>query len=148
MNTTPNPNAPQVPSALKPNANATPAPAAAPTPKASVVNTLPANSKAENGPMKVLAECQELAAKKAADYQNSNSSIKQADYYINGSQTIYDFMHTKMLRIRSLVEAEQAAKARGETFTQNNESIEDSAKDLINYATFLVAWNRGEIDGQ
>ena len=30
----------------------------------------------------------------------------------------------------------------------NFESVEDSAIDMINYASFLVAYMRGEIDGQ
>ena len=33
-------------------------------------------------------------------------------------------------------------------YEQNFESIEDSCKDLINYASFIGAYARGGIDGQ
>ena len=33
-------------------------------------------------------------------------------------------------------------------YTPNFESIEDSAKDLINYASFVVSYMRGKMDGQ
>ena len=36
----------------------------------------------------VLQECIELQTKKAKDYQNPNSKIKQADYYPNGVATL------------------------------------------------------------
>ena len=48
--------------------------------------------------IKVLDECKELQLKKAQDYQNPNSNIKQADYYPNGCSSILDIMNTKMLR--------------------------------------------------
>ena len=53
----------------------------------------------------VLQECIDLQNKKATDYQNSNSRIKQADYYPNGCLTIHDIMHAKMLRMKSVMEA-------------------------------------------
>jgi hypothetical protein len=34
------------------------------------------------------------------------------------------------------------------TYTPNFESIVDSAMDLINYASFVVAYSRGKMDGQ
>lgn len=95
------------------------------------------------GPVKVLRECIELQEKKGADYQAASSSVRQADYYIRGVDTIYDTMHGKMLRMRSLMD-----RARSGDNDPNFESLEDSAKDLINYASFFVAWIRGEIDGQ
>jgi hypothetical protein len=52
-------------------------------------------------------------------------------------------MHAKMLRIKSVMEASQSAE-----YNPNFESLEDSAKDLINYASFFVAYCRGEIPGQ
>jgi hypothetical protein len=33
-------------------------------------------------------------------------------------------------------------------YAPNFESLEDSGKDLINYASFLVAYCRGKVDGQ
>ena len=90
-------------------------------------------------PTVVLDECKELMEKKNRDYQNPNSTVRQADYYPNGILTIHDICHAKMLRIKSVM---AAMKAGGEP---NNESLEDSFKDLINYATFAVSYLRGEI---
>lgn len=92
---------------------------------------------------KVLAECAELQMKKARDYQNPNSTVQQSDYYPNGVQSIHDTMHGKMLRMKSVMEA-----MRGQDYDPNFESLEDSAKDLINYASFFVAYCRGKIEGQ
>lgn len=51
-------------------------------------------------------------------------------------------MNGKMLRMYSVLETmEQGGNI-------NFESVEDSALDLINYASFLVAYMRGDIDGQ
>ena len=91
----------------------------------------------------VLQECMDLQLRKSRDYQNPNSSVKQADYYPNGVQTIYDVMHGKMLRMKSVMEAMQS-----KGYDPNFESLEDSAKDLINYASFFVSCCRGEIPGQ
>ena len=91
----------------------------------------------------VLQECIELQLKKSRDYQNPNSTVKQADYYPNGITTIHDIMHAKMLRMKSVMEAMQSAD-----YDPNFESLEDSAKDLINYASFFVSYCRGGIDGQ
>tara|TARA_Y100001937_G_scaffold128117_1_gene202570 strand:- start:172 stop:507 length:336 start_codon:yes stop_codon:yes gene_type:complete len=94
--------------------------------------------------IKVLDECKELQLKKAQDYQNPNSNIKQADYYPNGCSSILDIMNTKMLRLRSVVETLQ----HDPKHKQNFESLEDSAKDLINYASFFVEFYRGKMQGQ
>jgi hypothetical protein len=94
--------------------------------------------------VKVLDECKELQLKKAEDYQNPNSNIRQADYYPNGCASILDIMNTKMLRMRSVVETLQHDR----THVQNFESLEDSAKDLINYASFFVEYYRGKMQGQ
>ena len=80
--------------------------------------------------------------KKSLDYQSNVSGIKQADYYPNGVQTIYDFMHAKMLRIRSILAKTKAGEA------VQFESLEDSFKDLANYASFACTWSRGQMDGQ
>lgn len=91
----------------------------------------------------VLNECIDLQLKKSRDYQNPNSTVKQADYYPNGITTIHDIMHAKMLRMKSVMEAMQSSD-----YDPNFESLEDSAKDLINYASFFVSYCRGGIDGQ
>tara|TARA_B100000900_G_C20262509_1_gene586580 strand:+ start:159 stop:494 length:336 start_codon:yes stop_codon:yes gene_type:complete len=94
--------------------------------------------------IKVLDECKDLQNKKAQDYQNPNSNIKQADYYPNGCASILDIMNTKMLRLRSVVETLQ----HDSKHKQNFESLEDSAKDLINYSSFFVEYYRGKMQGQ
>ena len=70
--------------------------------------------------------------------------MKQADYYRLGLNTIYDIMHAKMLRIRSLLETAEAQVDSEPNF----ESISDSAKDLINYASFFASYAEGKMDGQ
>ena len=94
--------------------------------------------------LKVLQECAEIQAKKSNDYQNPNSRIVQADYYPRGVSTILDIIHGKVLRLRSVTEAMELDPS----YVPNFESVEDSAKDLINYAAFLVAYSRGQIPGQ
>jgi hypothetical protein len=93
----------------------------------------------ENESVKVLRECIELQIRKGKDYQNPNSRVKQAMYYPRGLDSIMDIINAKYLRIISLTEGGEQA---------NFEGIEDSLKDLINYASFGVAWQRGKIDGQ
>ena len=92
----------------------------------------------------VLEECAELQRKKSRDYQNDASCIKQADYYPGGIATIIDIIWAKVLRARSVTEAMHADP----NYKPNFESIEDSFKDMINYASFGVAYIRGGINGQ
>lgn len=94
--------------------------------------------------LKVLQECAELQAKKSNDYQNPNSRIVQADYYPRGVASIMDIIHAKTLRLWSVLEAME----NDPDYQPNFESIEDSFKDLINYASFGVAYCRGKIPGQ
>ena len=94
--------------------------------------------------IKVLQECAELQAKKGNDYQNPNSRIQQADYYPQGVATLLDIIHAKMLRMRSVIEAMQ----NDPDYDPNFESIEDSAKDMINYGSFIVEYCRGKMQGQ
>lgn len=94
--------------------------------------------------LKVLKECAELQIKKSNDYQNDKSRIKQADYYPRGVLTILDIVYAKVLRMYSVIEAMESDP----NYEQNFESIEDSAKDLINYSSFIAAYCRGGIDGQ
>lgn len=94
--------------------------------------------------IKVLQECAELQLKKSNDYQNPNSRIKQADYYPRGIASILDIINAKTLRMWSVLEAME----NDPNYRPNYESLEDSAKDLINYASFLCAYLRGKIDGQ
>lgn len=98
------------------------------------------NEKRES--VKILEECIDLQSKKSADYQADVSEIKQAEYYPHGVTTIYDIMHAKMLRIKSVLAKMEAGH------DANFESVEDSCKDLINYSSFMVSYLRGKMDGQ
>jgi hypothetical protein len=106
----------------------------------------PTNIVDDNQPesVSVLNECVELQLKKSRDYQNPNSSVVQADYYPSGVKTIHDILHAKMLRAKSVMEAME----NDPEYNQNFESLEDTMKDLINYASFAVAYIRGGIPGQ
>ena len=95
-------------------------------------------------PIDILNECITLQESKARDYQNDNSTIVQADYYPRGLATIFDIIHAKVLRARSVLEAMEY----DDTYEPNFESLEDSLKDMINYAAFAVSWSRGGIEGQ
>lgn len=90
----------------------------------------------------ILLEAAELQEKKGADYNGATTSVQQADYYPRGVWSILDIVNAKYLRMVSVLETmEQGGKA-------NFESIEDSAIDLINYASFVAAYMRGEVPGQ
>lgn len=95
----------------------------------------------EKESVKVLRECMALQLKKSQDYQNPNSSIKQAMHYRRGIDTIHDVIRGKMLRAESLLESSGGANV-------NFESLEDTYKDIANYCSFAVAWLRGKMEGQ
>jgi hypothetical protein len=92
--------------------------------------------------LRVLQECGELQQRKSKDYQNEKSRIRQADHYPRGCATILDMVHQKITRIYSVMEAMEAGE------TANFESLEDSAKDAINYLSFFVSYSRGKMEGQ
>ena len=94
--------------------------------------------------LNVLNECASLQIKKSNDYQNQESRIKQADYYPRGIYSLLDIAHAKVLRMYSVLEAMEKDKS----YNQNFESLEDSAKDLINYGSFIVSYLRGKMEGQ
>jgi hypothetical protein len=98
----------------------------------------------ERHSVEVLRECIDLQNRKANDYQNERSTVKQADYYPSGIVTLLDIMHAKQLRMRSMVEAYQ----NDPNYKPSFEGIEDSLKDLINYASFAVSYLRYRMDGQ
>ena len=98
----------------------------------------------ERESIKILRECIDLQIAKSKDYQNAASPVRQASYYRLGVDSIYDMMHTKMLRLMSLMETAKADPKTAPKF----ESLEDTAKDLINYTSFFAAYIRGGIDGQ
>jgi hypothetical protein len=94
--------------------------------------------------VKALRECIDLQLRKSRDYQNPNSTVKQADYYPSGVKTIHEICHAKMLRALSVMQAME----NDTSYSQNFESLEDSFKDLINYASFAISYCRGQIPGQ
>lgn len=94
--------------------------------------------------IRILNECIQLQIAKSNDYQNPNSRIRQSDYYPRGVASILDIINAKTLRMWSVIEAME----KDPNYKPNFESIEDSAKDLINYSSFLCAYVRGKIDGQ
>lgn len=102
------------------------------------------NQQTERESVKALRECIELQLSKSRDYQNPNSRIKQAEYYPNGIITLLDIIHAKKLRMDSVV----AAMQHDPEYKPNFESLEDSAKDMINYCSFIVSYCRGKMDGQ
>lgn len=94
--------------------------------------------------VKVLQECIDLQIRKSQDYQNPNSNIVQSMHYRRGVSTIHDMIHQKLLRAQSLLEPME----NGEQRDPNFESLEDTYKDLINYASFAVSYIRGRMEGQ
>jgi len=91
--------------------------------------------------LRVLQECAELQTKKSNDYQNQESNVTQAMHYRRGVDSIHDIINGKMLRAQSLLEA-------GTHGEPNFESLEDTYKDMINYASFAVSYMRGQMEGQ
>ena len=94
--------------------------------------------------IKIINEAVALQLRKSDDYQNKESWIKQADYYPRGVLTILDIVYAKVLRMYSVIEAME----KDPNYEQNFESVEDSCKDLINYASFIGAYMRNGIEGQ
>jgi hypothetical protein len=90
----------------------------------------------------ILLEAADIQEKKGNDYNNAVSRVQQADYYEHGVWTILDIIKAKYLRMVSVLETQEAGGA------VNYESVEDSAIDMINYASFVVAYIRGEVPGQ
>lgn len=99
-------------------------------------------NQSERASVKVLKEAIDLQIKKSLDYQNPLSRVRQADHYPRGVYTILDTVNGKILRMYSVLETMEAG---GKI---NFESVEDSAIDAINYLSFIVAYLRGDIDGQ
>ncbi len=90
--------------------------------------------------LRVLQECAELQSKKSQDYQSSESTVVQAMHYRRGVDTIHDIILGKVMRATSLLESDPS--------DPNFESLEDTYKDMINYASFAVSYLRGKMEGQ
>ena len=89
--------------------------------------------------LKVLQECAEMQTKKSKDYQSDESTIVQAMHYRRGVDSIHDIIVGKAMRATSLLESGN---------NPNFESLEDTYKDLINYASFAISYMRGKMEGQ
>ena len=98
----------------------------------------------ERESVKVLRECIDLQLRKSRDYQNPNSNIVQSMHYRRGVSTIHDMISQKLLRAQSLLETVENNTGEAPNF----ESLEDTYKDLINYASFAVSYIRGQMEGQ
>lgn len=83
----------------------------------------------------VLFECAELMQKKGAAY----NGFPQAEYYPYGLRDIWYMTFTKVKRLESQIVRDGEA---------NFEGVEDSARDLINYAAFLIEFAEGKMNGQ
>ena len=89
--------------------------------------SLLANS--EDAYMRVLADLAHLRARKSADYDDHG--VQLADYFPFGFVSYVQMIWVKTLRLRSLVDKDSV-----------NEGVDDSLKDLINYAIFALMRNR------
>lgn len=98
--------------------------------------------KLKGGAIRVFEQCIKLQVKKSADYSSIASEITRADYFPFGLRDIFYMVHTKGLRIKSLIEKLQSGGA------VNNESLEDSLIDDIIYTAFAIEWLRNEMPGQ
>ena len=71
----------------------------------------------------------DLKERKSQDYQGS--IFREDDYFPYGHKSFMHMIHTKYLRMRSVVEQ------KGET---NFESLEDTLLDMISYCAMYGAW--------
>lgn len=90
-----------------------------------------AMTNSEDPLIKVLGEIMQLQRRKSADYNASN--VSRDEYWPFGRKSFVQMLWTKVLRLRSLVADDR---------TPQNESIEDTAKDLIVYSLFMIEWMR------
>lgn len=100
----------------------------------------------------IYEECRKIRLKKSLDYQNPLTTVKHADHYPNGVQTIFDMVWQKMIRLRSIIEMNRRIRKinspDAHMYQTNYESLRDTILDAINYLTFMAVWLDGKIDGQ
>ena len=80
---------------------------------------------------KILAECREISIKKANDY---GADVLE----VFGEKGAVVRMSDKMHRLLNLIWHQTKPKV-------NDEKVEDTTKDLINYAAYLIMINRGKL---
>ena len=76
----------------------------------------------------ILMQVAELKRRKSEDYQGS--AWTEDDYFPFGHHSFLQMLHTKYLRMRSVVEQDN----------QNFESLADTLRDMIAYAAMYAAW--------
>jgi len=89
--------------------------------------------------IKVLQECAELQDRKARDYQNEKSRIRQADHYPRGTATILDMVHQKMTRMYSVMEAAEHGENQGLSLSRTRPRMR-STICLLPYPTCVDRW--------
>ena len=82
----------------------------------------------EDGAAKILSDCANLLELKGQDY--NAGTVKRDDYYLYGRQSLMTMVHTKYLRLKSLIDADST----------NFESVKDTLMDLINYSAIWADW--------
>ena len=85
--------------------------------------------------IQILKDAADLKQRKSEDYQGGRWS--EEDYFPFGHQSYMHMIHTKYLRMRSVMD-------------QNNpnfESLEDTLIDMINYCAMYAAWLENERNG-
>jgi len=72
----------------------------------------------------------EIVQKKDQDY--GNAKLGRESYFPFGAKSYVQMLHVKSQRLVSLTQEENV--------TPNFESVEDTLKDMINYAVFMLDW--------
>ena len=78
--------------------------------------------------IQILKDAASLKEEKSKDYQGSKWT--EEDYFPFGDQSYLHMIHTKYLRLRSVVETDRP----------NFESAEDTLIDMINYCAMYAAY--------
>ena len=78
--------------------------------------------------IQILKDAAALKEEKSKDYQGSKWT--EEDYFPFGDQSYLHMIHTKYLRLRSVIE----------TNNPNFESAEDTLVDMINYCAMYAAY--------
>ena len=76
----------------------------------------------------IMKDAIDLKERKSQDYQGGRWT--EEDYFPFGHQSYMHMIHTKYLRMRSVMDQE----------TTNFESLEDTLIDMINYCAMYCAW--------
>ena len=85
--------------------------------------------------IQILKDAADLKERKSVDYQGGKWS--EEDYFPFGDQSYMHMIHTKYLRMRNIMEAEET----------NFESLEDTLVDMINYCAMYAAWLENKRNG-